>query len=49
MNILTRRSTVEFAGSLLLRWNGTELRVDHPKATKITPNHRDFNGHSAEF
>jgi hypothetical protein len=34
---------------LLLRWSGTELRVDHPKTTKISPNHRDFNGHSVEF
>jgi hypothetical protein len=49
MEILTRRSTVKFAGLLLLRRNGTEIRVDHPKATKKSSNHRDFNGHSAEF
>jgi hypothetical protein len=49
VEILTRRSTVKFAGLLLLRQSGTELRVDHPKTTKIPPNHRDFNGHSVEF
>jgi hypothetical protein len=49
MEILTRRSTVKFAGLLLLRWTGIELRVDDPKATKKSSNHRGFNGHSAEF
>jgi hypothetical protein len=49
MEILTRRSIVKFTGLLLLRRSGTELRVDHPKTTKIPPNHRDFNGLSAEF
>jgi hypothetical protein len=33
----------------LLRRSATELRVNHPKTMKIPPNHRDFNGHSAEF
>jgi hypothetical protein len=39
----------EICRLLLLRRSGTELRVCHPKITKIPPNHLDFNGHSVEF
>jgi hypothetical protein len=49
MEILKRRSTVKFAGFLLLRRSGIELRVDQPKATEKSLNHRDYNGLSAEF